>query len=344
MVSAAGRAAKLNPKDLGEILKKIKVLKNNNLLAGFENYEDAAVYRLNENQALIFTLDVITPIVDDPYTFGQIAAANALSDVFAMGGNPLMALNIVCFPENRLDDLGLILKGGAKKVAEAGAILVGGHTIKDKEPKYGLAVVGLICPEDIIYNYNPQEGDLLILTKPLGTGILSTALKGDIAEPTAIKEAIFWMTKLNQLSEELLKLPIHSLTDITGFGLIGHLSEMLTKNNLGAELWINNMPVIKGLDKYISLGMIPGGTLKNKEIYSCSVEKNLDLPPEQEIILYDAQTSGGLLLSISPEQAEKAKELLSQQGFTLSQIIGKIIKIPSGRKIRIRTKGDGSIF
>jgi len=255
-----------------------------------------------------------------------------------------MALNIVCFPENRLDDLGLILKGGAKKVAEAGAILVGGHTIKDKEPKYGLAVVGLICPEDIIYNYNPQEGDLLILTKPLGTGILSTALKGDIAEPTAIKEAIFWMTKLNQLSEELLKLPIHSLTDITGFGLIGHLSEMLTKNNLGAELWINNMPVIKGLDKYISLGMIPGGTLKNKEIYSCSVEKNLDLPPEQEIILYDAQTSGGLLLSISPEQAEKAKELLSQQGFTLSQIIGKIIKIPSGRKIRIRTKGDGSIF
>ena len=304
-------------------------------MAGVEKYEDAAVYRLNNKQALIFTLDVITPIVDDPYTFGQIAASNALSDIFAMGANPLMALNIVAFPEDRLDDLGLILKGGAEKVAEASAILVGGHTIKDKEPKYGLAVVGLIHPQNIIYNDTPQEGDLLILTKPLGTGILSTALKSDIAEPTAVKEATCWMTKLNQLSKELLKLSIHGLTDITGFGLIGHLSEMLTKNKLGAELWINDIPVIDGLDKYISMGMIPGGTRKNQEIYSCSVEKKPDITQEQEIILYDAQTSGGLLLSISPEQAEKAKELLFQQGFTSSQIIGKIIKVPSGRKIKI---------
>ncbi|MBA7556455.1 Selenide, water dikinase [subsurface metagenome] len=304
-------------------------------MAGFEKYEDAAVYRLSDKQALIFTLDVITPIVDDPYTFGQIAAVNALSDIFAMGGNPLMALNIVAFPGNRLDDLELVLKGGAEKVAESGAILVGGHTIKDKEPKYGLAVVGLIHPQDIIYNDTTQEGDLLILTKPLGTGILSTALKGDIAEPSALKEATFWMTKLNQLSGELLKLSIHGLTDVTGFGLIGHLSEMLTKNNLGAELWINDIPVIDGLDKYISLGMIPGGTKKNQEIYSCSVEKKPDITQEQEIILYDAQTSGGLLLSINPEQAEKAKELLFQQGFTSSQIIGKIIEVSSGRKIRI---------
>ena len=304
-------------------------------MAGFEKYEDTAVYRLSDKQALVFTLDLITPIVDDPYTFGQIAAANALSDIFAMGANPLMALNIVAFPEDRLDDLGLILKGGAEKVAEAGALLVGGHTIKDKEPKYGLAVVGLIHPKNIIFNDTPQEGDLLILTKPLGTGILSTAIKGDIAEPAAIKEAIFWMTKLNRLSEKLLKLPIHSLTDITGFGLIGHLNEMLTKNNLGAELRINDIPVIDGLDKYISLGMIPGGTKKNQEIYSCSVEKKPDITQEQEIILYDAQTSGGLLLSINPEQAEKAKELLFQQGFTSSQIIGKIIEVSSGRKIKI---------
>jgi selenide,water dikinase len=304
-------------------------------LAGFKNYEDAAVYKLNETQALVFTLDLITPIVDDPYIFGQIAAANALSDIFAMGGKPLLALNIVCFPENRLDDLKLVLKGGAKKIVEAGAILAGGHTLKDKEPKYGLAVVGLICPQDIIYNNKPQEGDLLILTKPLGTGILSTALKNDMAEPTTIKKAIFWMTKLNQLPEELLKLSIHSLTDITGFGLIGHLSEMLTNKNLGAELQINNIPVLKGLDKYISSGMIPGGTMKNKENYSCRVEKKQGIPSEQEIILYDAQTSGGLLLAIKPEQAEKAKILLYQQGFTLSQIIGKIIKVSAGRKIRI---------
>jgi selenide,water dikinase len=304
-------------------------------LAGFKNYEDAAVYKLNETQALIFTLDLITPIVDDPYIFGQIAAANALSDIFAMGGKPLLALNIVCFPENRLADLKLVLKGGVKKIVEAGAILAGGHTLKDKEPKYGLAVVGLICPKDIIYNNKPQEGDLLILTKPLGTGILSTALKNDMAEPTSIKKAIFWMTKLNQLPEELLKLSIHSLTDITGFGLIGHLSEMLTNNNLGAELQINNIPVLKGLDKYISSGMIPGGTMKNKENYSCLVEKKQGIPSEQEIILYDAQTSGGLLLAIKPEQAEKAKTILYQQGFILSQIIGKIIKVSSGRKIRI---------
>ncbi|HAJ33616.1 MAG TPA: selenide, water dikinase SelD [Candidatus Atribacteria bacterium] len=313
----------------------MNVLKDNNLLAGFEKYEDAAVYRLNDKQALIFTLDVITPIVDDPYTFGQIAAANALSDIFAMGGNPLLALNIVAFPEDRVDDLGLILKGGADKVAEAGALLVGGHTIKDKEPKYGLAVVGLIHPQNIIYNDTPQEGDLLILTKPLGTGILSTALKANIAEPDTVKKAIFWMAKLNQLPKELLKLSIHGLTDITGFGLIGHLSEMLTKNKLGAELWINDIPVIDGLDKYISSGMIPGGTLKNKEIYSCSVETKQDIPSEKEIILYDAQTSGGLLLSISPEQAEKAKELLFQKGFTSSQVIGKVIKVSSGKKIRI---------
>lgn len=296
-------------------------------MAGFKNYEDSAVYKLNETQALIFTLDLITPIVDDPYIFGQIAAANALSDIFAMGGKPLLALNIVCFPENRLADLKLVLKGGAKKIVEAGAILAGGHTLIDKEPKYGLAVVGLICPKDIIYNNKPQEGDLLILTKPLGTGIVSTALKNDLAEPTTIKKAIFWMTKLNQLPEELLKLSIHSLTDITGFGLIGHLSEMLTNKNLGAELQINNIPVLKGLDKYISSGMIPGGTMKNKENYSCGVEKKQGIPSEQEIILYDAQTSGGLLLAIEPEQAEKAKTILYQQGFTLSQIIGKIIKV-----------------
>lgn len=249
-----------------------------------------------------------------------------------------MALNIVAFPEDRLDDLELILKGGAEKVAEAGAILSGGHTIKDKEPKYGLAVVGLIHPQNIIYNDTAREGDLLILTKPLGTGILSTALKGGMAEPnsSALKEAIFWMTKLNRLSEELLKSPIHSLTDITGFGLIGHLSEMLRKNNLGAELWINDIPFISSLDRYISSGMIPGGTLKNREIYSCSVEKISNILPEQEIILYDAQTSGGLLLSISPEQAKKAKNLLFQQGFTSSQIIGKIINVFSGRKIKIK--------
>lgn len=252
-----------------------------------------------------------------------------------MGGNPLLALNIVAFPDNHLADLELVLKGGAEKIAEAGALLVGGHTIKDKEPKYGLAVVGLIHPEQVIYNNTPQAGDLLLLTKPLGTGILSTALKADLAEAASLQEATFWMTKLNRLSPELLKLPIHSMTDVTGFGLIGHLKEMLSANNPGAELWIEDIPRIRGVDKYISLGMIPGGTIKNQEIYSCSVEKSPAITPEQEIILYDAQTSGGLLISISPEEAERAKELLFQQGFTSTKIIGKIIKSSSERKIKI---------
>jgi len=305
------------------------------LLAGFEHYEDAAVYQLNDKQALIFSLDVITPIIDDPYYFGQIAAANALSDIFAMGGNPLMALNIVAFPENQLNTLELMLKGGAEKIKESGAILVGGHTIKDNEPKYGLAVIGLIHPKKTIYNNSPQKGDLLLLTKPLGTGILSTAIKKGIADPAIVKETTSWMTKLNKLSPELLNLSIHSLTDVTGFGLLGHLSEMLNKSNLGAEIWMKKIPLITGLSKYINSGMVPGGTTKNREIYSCLVKKEPDISLDQEIALYDAQTSGGLLLSVNPDQADKAKTLLYQSGFYLTQIIGQVIEAHSNKKIYI---------
>jgi len=291
---------------------------------------------LNETQALLFTVDVITPIIDDPYTFGKIAAANALSDIYAMGGNPLMALNIIAFPDNRLEELKSVLQGGAEKIAEAGALLAGGHTIKDKEPKYGLAIIGLLHPRKVIYNHSPQLDDCLILTKPLGTGILSTALKAEIVERSDLNQAIFWMSKLNRLSPEILRLPIHSMTDITGFGLIGHLKEMLTEDGIGAELWVDNIPRLENLKKYIAAGMIPGGTVKNKEIYSCLVEKNPAISEEQEIILYDAQTSGGLLLSINQEKAEKAKELLLRKGFTGTKIIGRIIKISSGKKIILK--------
>ncbi len=292
---------------------------------------------MNDAQVLLFTVDVITPIIDDAYTFGKIAAANALSDIFAMGGNPLMALNIIAFPENRLEDLKEILQGGAEKIAEAGALLAGGHTIKDREPKYGLAVIGLVHPQKIIFNHNPQLNDYLILTKPLGTGIISTALKAEMVEKSDLDQAIYWMCKLNKLSPELLNLPIHSMTDITGFGLIGHLKEMLNQDGMEAELWLENIPYLKNLDKYISAGMIPGGTLKNKEIFSCLVEKKSPIPEEKEIALYDAQTSGGLLLSISPEKEEKAKELLLQQGFTESKIIGKIGSTSSpGKRIILK--------
>jgi len=339
MTKASGCAAKINPKDLEKLLNKIKQFKDKRLLVGFEHNEDAAVYKLDENTGIVFTLDLITPIVNDPYVFGQIAATNSLSDVFAMGGRPLMALNIVCFPEEekKYNLLEEILRGGADKVAEAGGILAGGHSLNDKEPKYGLAVVGLVDPKKVIYNNTPEVGDFLILTKPLGVGIISTAIKGEIAEKRVVDEAVFWMTKLNKLSQELLKLNIHSLTDVTGFGLVGHLSEMLllSGKEAGAKIMFEDIPVIEGVYDYINTGMVSEGAMKNRKIYSCIAEKNINLSFEKEIVLYDPQTSGGLLISIDPQQVEKAINLLHQEGFAESKIIGEVIKSKSKERIKI---------
>ncbi|MBU1291120.1 selenide, water dikinase SelD [bacterium] len=339
MTRASGCAAKINPKDLENFLSKIKQTKDKRLLAGFEHNEDAAVYKLDENTGIVFTLDLITPVVNDPYTFGQIAATNSLSDVFAMGGKPLMALNIVCFPEEerKYHLLDMILQGGADKVAEAGGLLAGGHSVNDKEPKYGLAVVGLVDPKKVIYNNTPEVGDFLILTKPLGVGIISTAIKGEIAEKRVVDKAVFWMTKLNKLSQELLELNIHSLTDVTGFGLVGHLSEMilLSGKELGVEVSIKDIPVIDGIYNYINMGMVSKGAMRNQKIYSCLVEKNINLSFEKEIVLFDPQTSGGLLISIDPQQVEKAIKLLHQEGFAESKIIGEVIKSKSKERIKI---------
>jgi len=339
MTKASGCAAKINPKDLEKLLSKIKQTKDKRLLAGLEHNEDAAVYKLDENTGIVFTLDLITPLVNDPYVFGQIAATNSLSDVFAMGGRPLMALNIVCFPEEekKYNLLEEILRGGADKVAEAGGILAGGHSLNDKEPKYGLAVVGLVDPKKVIYNNTPEVGDFLILTKPLGVGIISTAIKGEIAEKRVVDKAVFWMTKLNKLSQELLELNIHSLTDVTGFGLVGHLSEMLllSGKELGAKIMFEDIPVIEGVYDYVNTGMVSEGAMKNRKIYSCIAEKNINLSFEKEIVLYDPQTSGGLLISIDPQQVEKAIKLLHQEGFTESKIIGEVIKSKSKERIKI---------
>lgn len=339
MTKASGCAAKINPKDLEKLLSKIKQTKDKRLLAGLEHNEDAAVYKLDENTGIVFTLDLITPLVNDPYVFGQIAATNSLSDVFAMGGRPLMALNIVCFPEEekKYNLLEEILRGGADKVAEAGGILAGGHSLNDKEPKYGLAVVGLVDPKKVIYNNTPEVGDFLILTKPLGVGIISTAIKGEIAEKRVVDKAVFWMTKLNKLSQELLELNIHSLTDVTGFGLVGHLSEMLllSGKEAGARIMFEDIPVIEGVYDYVNTGMVSEGAMKNRKIYSCIAEKNINLSFEKEIVLYDPQTSGGLLISIDPQQVEKAIKLLHQEGFTESKIIGEVIKSKSKERIKI---------
>jgi len=341
MTRASGCAAKINPKDLEKFLTKIKQVKDKDkrLLAGFEHNEDAAVYKLDKETGIVFTLDLITPIVNDPYTFGQIAATNSLSDIFAMGGKPLMALNIVCFPEEKkkYNLLNEILRGGAEKVAEAGGILAGGHSVNDKEPKYGLAVVGLVDPKKVIYNNTPEVGDFLVLSKPLGVGIISTALKGEIADERVVDKAVFWMTKLNKISKELLGLNIHGLTDVTGFGLVGHLSEMLllSGKELGAKIMFEDIPVIEGVYNYVNMGMVSEGAMKNQKIYSCLVEKKVNLTFNQEIVLYDPQTSGGLLISIDPLQAEKAIKLLNHEGFIESKIIGEVIKSNNKERIKI---------
>ena len=322
--------------DLGEVLKRLNHISDINLLSSFENNEDAATYRLRNDMAVVFTTDFITPIVDDPFTFGQIAATNALSDIFAMGGKPLLALNIVCFPADRLYELEEMIRGGWEKVKEAGAIVVGGHSVKDNEPKYGLAVLGLVHPDKIIRNNRCQEGDSLVLTKPLGTGIISTALKAGEITVLEAQESISWMTKLNNISDVILKLPVNSMTDITGFGFLGHLSEMLKDSELGADIEINKVPILKGATDLSERNIIPGGSLLNRKYFSCLVEKRVELDFAREILCYDAQTSGGLLISVKEKDVRQLLKLLKEEGFNESQVVGKIRKSKeSDKRIRL---------
>lgn len=268
--------------------------------------------------------------MNEPFTFGKIAAANALSDIFAMGGKPLLALNIVCLPDNQINDLEEIIGGGSEKIKEAGAILVGGHSIKDKEPKYGLAVLGIANPEKIIRNHTPQDGDSLILTKPLGTGIISTALKGGIVSEDEVEETIKSMTKLNSIPETVLALSIHSMTDVTGFGFIGHLNEMLDDNAFVAEINLDSIPILSRAHQLCRQDIVPGGSIDNYKMFSCAVKKEIEIDAAKEMLLYDAQTSGGLLISVAEKDSRKALSLLKDAGFEASKIVGKIRKNTSG--------------
>ncbi len=243
-----------------------------------------------------------------------------------------MALNIVCFPADRIADLNEIIRGGVEKVREAGAILVGGHSLKDREPKYGLAALGIVHPERIIRNHTPREGDRLILSKPLGTGIISTALKAEIIREGEAREAVRWMTKLNHIPESILQLSIHSMTDITGFGFLGHLSEMLSGGDFTAEIQVKNVPVLTGAYKLAQQDIIPGGSIANQKNFSCGVQKEKEIHPATEILLYDAQTSGGLLISVGQEDAREALSLLEKEGFENSRIVGRVGKSRSGEK------------
>lgn len=304
-----------------------KLRKDENLLVGLDTSDDAAVYKVSDDVAIIQTLDFFTPVVDDPYLFGQIAAANALSDIYAMGGTAKVAMNIVAFP-NCLSPsvLGDIMKGGADKVAESGALLIGGHSIQNDVPLYGLSVTGFVHPEKIQKNYGAKEGDILIITKQVGTGIVSTAAKVDMASKEACEEAIKVMTTLNRLPKEIMdNYPVHACTDVTGFGLLGHGIEMAEPSEVSFELYADESPYVTESMSLAEMGMIPEGAYKNKKYFDSKV----DLSGVKEVygdLLFDPQTSGGLLYAVEAKYGEEIiKALKGSSLATEVAIIGKVV-------------------
>lgn len=322
-----GCACKMQPADLEKILKNLPVTADPNVLVGNASGDDAAVYLINKEQAIVQTLDFFTPIVDDPYDFGAIAAANALSDIYAMGAKPIFALNIVAFPVQRLplEVLEQILLGAADKATEAGISIIGGHSIDDTEPKFGMCVTGLVHPQKAWKNIGAQPGDVLILTKPLGTGIISTAVKSGLADETQAAEACKWMKQLNhKASLAFSKFPVNACTDITGFGLAGHLSEMTRGSNVNAEIVFSQLPFMKQVKELALAGAIPGGTHRNLDFYKEWIRWNAILSETEKLMFCDAQTSGGLMVALPGNYLDKVLKELSDQGVECAVVIGRI--------------------
>ena len=306
-----------------------------NLMAGMEHSEDAGVYKLRDDLAIIQTVDFFTPIVDNPYTFGQIAVTNALSDVYAMGGKPLTAMNIVCFPIKKLDVSILrdILRGGLDKMREAGVLLVGGHSVEDDETKYGLAVTGIIHPEKVLMNRGARSGDKLILTKALGTGIVSTAAKAGVASTEIIAKSIAAMTTLNKGAAEIIveTTDIHACTDITGFGLLGHACEMIEDSEVGIHIFAAAVPFFAGLQELAEMGILPEGLHRNRQFRMSCIEASPACPEWLVDILCDPQTAGGLLLSVAPEQTAGLLDRFHRSGLTDAAVIGEVTVEKKGK-------------
>jgi selenide,water dikinase len=299
-----------------------------------ETSDDAGVYLLNPEQAIVQTVDFFTPVVDDPYAFGQIAAANALSDIYAMGAKPLTALNLVSFPVNELDMeiLGLILKGGISKIREAGAILIGGHSIDDSEPKYGLSVTGIVHPDKVLSNKTACPGDYLVLTKPLGIGIITTGIKRGIVSLPDIQEATEVMVTLNQgACAAALEVGVNACTDITGFGLLGHLHEMLVASGCSARVQAETVPVLNCVWDCIAQKAIPGGTLANKKFLEDKVLYYPEVPEAMQIVLADAITSGGLLFSVSENKLADLRAKLQTYASPVIAVFGRVEKGEPGK-------------
>ena len=295
-----------------------------NVLVGFDHADDAGVYQIAPQQALVQTVDFFTPIVDDPFTFGQIAATNSLSDVYAMGGRPLTALALVCFPEKAdLAILERILAGGLSKMMEAGCTVIGGHSIRDEETKFGYSVTGLIHPGKVLTNGSAQPGDALVLTKAIGTGVISTAIKKQKAESAWVEAAVASMTTLNKSAAELLALksyPVHAMTDVTGFGLIGHAREVALARKVALELRAASVPVLPGALECVRAGHVPGGLKANRDFAECMVEYADGVPSDLKSLLFDPQTAGGLLISVSAEGAHDLVAQLREIGLPAAHI------------------------
>lgn len=320
-----GCTAKLGPGALDKVLSKIPKVYDKNLLVGYDSADDAAVYKISDDIAIVQTLDFFPPMVEDPYVFGQIAAANALSDIYAMGGDVKTALNIVCFPEKMdLNILGQILLGGSEKVAEAGGVLAGGHSIADDGVKYGLSVTGTIHPDKVYQNNGCKSGDKLILTKPLGVGIVMTAERIGQASKEAVEAAIKSMTMLNKYAAEIVRTyEIHGCTDVTGFGFLGHLSEML-ENHHSAIINVDQIPTVPMAKEYADEFYITAAAQRNRNHVGNRVVFE-DCSFAMEEILFDPQTSGGLLVSITPEHSDQALEKLKSLGLDCA-IVGEIVQ------------------
>lgn len=299
-----------------------------------ERAEDAGVYKLNEQLAIVQTVDFFTPIVDNPYDFGRIAAANSLSDVYAMGGRPVTALNVVCFPKSSMDFsiLREVLKGGLDMMHEADVILLGGHTVDDPELKYGLSVTGTIHPDKVVHNNTAKAGDVLILTKVLGTGIISTAIKAGLASKKAIEAATKSMAALNKAaSEAMLEEGVHACKDITGFGLIGHACEMIEGMDVGFVFTASSIPFFSHAEEYAETGLLPGGLIRNRDYRKGSVDFAPSVPQFIQDVMFDPQTSGGLLIAVPKAKASRLLEKLHSRGVSAAAVIGEVTAENKGR-------------
>ncbi len=313
-------------------------IKNNRVLIGYNSVDDAGVYKLTGNLALVQTVDFFPPVVDDPYDYGSIAAANSLSDIYAMGGKPISALNIVGYPKEWMPLAALeeVLRGGADKAKEAGIAIIGGHTLKTKEPIYGLSVNGIIHPKKIVSNAGARPGDILILTKPLGIGIITTAIKRGKAPLKVVNLAVEVMSELNRTaSEVMLEYGVKACTDITGYGFLGHLCEMTSASGVGARIHLSDVPVLDYAWKLVEQSIVPGGTISNRKFMENKIDWGKDICEEAKLVLCDAQTSGGLLISVSKNKAQKLLDSLKKRGVKNSSIVGEIIK---DRKCRIKVE------